>query len=53
MLAAVLRRSLIRGVLGAATIALAASTVATPEPVTLHVIGRGHDDATATSDGPR
>lgn len=46
--ATILRRSLVRGVVGALLMALAASTAITEDPVELHVIGRrSHQEAPA------
>lgn len=52
MPASTVRRSLVRGVVAMLFVVLATVSAAEPDPVVLHVIGRGNDTAeTTTSDG--
>lgn len=54
MPAATVRRSLVRGVVAMLLVVLATVTAVEPDPVELHVIGRGNDTAGTdhTTDAP-
>ncbi len=51
MPSAVVRRSLVRGVLAVLLTGLAASSAGLQQPTVLHVIGHGGDEAAATAGG--